>query len=81
MHPTQKNKKSFAHANIPVEGPLSLSLAQVNLVFLRVRPGSAVRRLDGLVEEERLANVFDLGDRAFQIKGLGEDYLENLRSC
>lgn len=37
------------------------------------------RRLDGLVEEKRLSNVFDLGDRALEVERLGEDDLEDLQ--
>ena len=37
---------------------------------------------DGLVEQEGFADVFDLGDRAFEVEGLGEDDFEDLRySC
>jgi hypothetical protein len=31
-----------------------------------------------LVEEERLADVFDFGDCAFEVEGFGEDYFEDL---
>jgi hypothetical protein len=33
---------------------------------------------DGLVEEEGLADVFDLGDCAFKVEGFGEDDFEDL---
>jgi hypothetical protein len=33
---------------------------------------------DGLVEEEGLADVFDLGDCAFEVEGFGEDDFEDL---
>jgi hypothetical protein len=33
---------------------------------------------DGLVEEEGLADVFDLGDGAFEVEGFGEDDFEDL---
>jgi hypothetical protein len=33
---------------------------------------------DGLVEEEGFADVFDLGDCAFQVEGFGKDDLEDL---
>jgi hypothetical protein len=37
---------------------------------------------DGLVEQKGFADVFDLGDRAFEVEGLGEDDFEDLRnSC
>ena len=34
----------------------------------------------GLVEEERLADVFNLGDGALEVEGLGEDDFEDLKS-
>lgn len=33
---------------------------------------------DGLVEEQGLADIFDFGDRAFEVKGFGEDDFEDL---
>ena len=36
---------------------------------------------DRLVKEKRLADVFDLGDCAFEVEGFGEDYFEDLREC
>jgi hypothetical protein len=33
---------------------------------------------DGLVEEERFADIFDLGNGAFEVKGFGEDDFEDL---
>jgi hypothetical protein len=33
---------------------------------------------DGLVKEEGLADVFDLGDGAFEVEGFGEDDFEDL---
>ncbi len=39
---------------------------------------SVVALDDGLVEEERFADVFDFGDGAFEVEGFGEDDLEDL---
>lgn len=39
---------------------------------------TAFRRLDGLVEEERLSDVLYLGDCALEIECLGQDDLEDL---
>lgn len=38
------------------------------------------RQLSGhvLVDQERFAGVFDLGDGAFEVESFGEDYFENL---
>jgi hypothetical protein len=36
------------------------------------------RRLDGLVEEERLSNILYLGDCALEVKRFGKNDLENL---
>ena len=33
---------------------------------------------DGLVEQQGLADIFDFGDRAFEVKGFGEDDFEDL---
>jgi hypothetical protein len=37
-----------------------------------------VRRLDGLVQEQRFPNVFYLWYRTLQVKGFGQDDLEDL---
>lgn len=34
--------------------------------------------LDRLVQQQRLADILDLGNRAFEIECLGEDNLEDL---
>lgn len=36
------------------------------------------RRLDGLIEEQRLSNVLYLGDGALEVEGFGKDNLEDL---
>ena len=38
-----------------------------------------LRQLDGLVKEERLADVLYLGNRAFQVERFRQDNLEDLR--
>jgi len=39
---------------------------------------SVVASNDGLVEQERFADVFDFGDGAFEVECFGEDDLEDL---
>jgi hypothetical protein len=38
----------------------------------------AFRRSDGLVQQQRFADVLDLGNRTLQVKGLGQNNLEDL---
>lgn len=38
----------------------------------------ALRRSDGLVQQQRFADVLDLGNRTLQVKGLGQNNLEDL---
>jgi hypothetical protein len=67
--PAPKSFRSFAHAHVPVEGASKPLLFEVQQLVLEPRLDSAVRRLDGLVEQERLADVFYLGYRALQVEG------------
>jgi hypothetical protein len=64
----RKSYKSFAHGNVPIEDASDLSLVKVHPRPFSPGSDSAVRRLNGLVEEKRLANVFYLGNCAFQVK-------------
>lgn len=46
---------------------------------MEARGGNRFRlRLAGLIEEQGLADVLDLGDGALQVEGFGEDDLEDL---
>lgn len=47
-------------------------------ISLRLGFGELGRLTNGLVEKKGLADVLDLGDGAFQVKGLGEDNFEDL---
>jgi hypothetical protein len=85
-----KTSKSFAHGNIPIRNAALVvdPGARHKAVLGLLGPGSDAplrrRRLDGLVEEERLANVLDLGDCALEVECLGEDnleYLGRVNSC
>jgi hypothetical protein len=78
--PAEVSSSSFAHAHVSVEDAADLSFAEVESVAVNSGFDSAFpfRRLDGLVEQERLANVFYLGYCALEIESLGEDDLEDL---
>lgn len=66
----RKSSKSFAHGNVPGEGRSGLSFGDEGFVrHLCLGSDSAVRRLDGLIEEKWLADVFYLWDGALEIKG------------
>jgi hypothetical protein len=69
--PTQSSSSSFAHAHVSVEEASALPFSKG--YSLAIDPGlySAFlfRRLDGLVEQKRLANVFYLGYCALQVEG------------
>ncbi len=78
MHTKQKESiKSFAHVNVPV-GALQWTSLEVGAHAYGLRSNSAVRRLNGLVEQKWFADVFYFGDRALEIKGLGQHDFEDL---
>ena len=37
-----------------------------------------IKALNGLVQQQGLADILDLGDGALEVKGLGKDNLEDL---
>lgn len=55
--------------------PLSAELLSVSILLLYVL---RLVSSDGLVDEERLASVLNFWNGAFEIKGLGQDDLEDL---
>jgi hypothetical protein len=62
--------RSFAHENVvPAEDTSNLALGLVHARAFGPGSDSAVRRLDGLVEEEWLAHVFYLGNGALEVEG------------
>lgn len=77
-NPTQNSSNSFAHAHVSVEDVSDLSFSQVYALALDPWLDSAFRRLDGLVEQKRLADVFYLGNRTLQIEGFREHNFEDL---
>jgi hypothetical protein len=80
--PAQDSSSSFAHAHVSVKDTSDMPFPKVHSLALNSRFDSAFhfRRLDGLVEQERLANVFYLGYCALEIKGFGQDDLEDLQT-
>lgn len=58
---------------------ISLDKSRARGPIQKIYTGRECVQSDGLVEEERLADVFDFGNGAFQVECLGQDNLENLR--
>ena len=63
-----QSSKSFAHGNVPAKDAPHLPFRQVHTCPFCPGSDSSVRRLDGLVEEKRFANVFYLGDSALEVE-------------
>ena len=83
----RKYQKSFAHRNKPVQHavPFIDAFLRDKTVFERfTEPRSdstcEIRRLDGLVEQEGLANVLYLRDCALEVECFRQDDLEDLQN-
>lgn len=81
----RKSSKSFAYRNKPVRDavPFVDAFSRDETVLERfLESGSdstcGFRRLDGLVEQERLSNVLYLGNCALEVECFGQDDLEDL---
>jgi len=64
---------------VSVVNASDLIVSKVQSFVLDLGLDSAIRRLDGLIEQERFADVFYLGYRTFQVEGFGEHNLEDLK--
>lgn len=81
-NPPTKSSSSFAHAHIPVGKPTDLPFPKFRALGPEFwhDPAFPLRRLDGLVEQEGLADVLYLRYRAFQVEGFRKHNLEYLRT-